>query len=39
MRPVGIAFLGLTVLLLMSLRDDLGWGRIDPHLPPLNLSS
>jgi len=26
MRPVGIAFLGLTVLLLMSLRDDLGWG-------------
>ncbi len=26
MRPVGIAFLGLTVLLLVSLRDDLGWG-------------
>lgn len=26
MRPVGIAFLGLTVLLLMPLRDDLGWG-------------
>ncbi|MGZ8422357.1 MAG: TlpA family protein disulfide reductase [Nitrospira sp.] len=26
MRPLGIAFLGLTVLLLMSLRDDLGWG-------------
>ena len=25
MRPVGIAFLGLTVLLLVSLRDDLGW--------------
>lgn len=26
MRPVGIAFLGLTALLLASLRDDLGWG-------------
>lgn len=26
MRAVGYAFLGLTVLLLVSLRDDLGWG-------------
>lgn len=26
MRAVGYAFLGLTVLLLMPLRDDLGWG-------------
>lgn len=26
MRPVGIAFLGLTVLLLVSLQEDLGWG-------------
>lgn len=32
MRPVGIAFLGLTVLLLVGLRADLGWG--GSTLPP-----